>query len=125
MFFWLARLLSLDNQPTVHWVERLVSKSVAVAGQLLWALALRLKLKHTLPLTPLHIKGAENAITNILSCSFGSDTRYFCVDDGELTNLFNSKFPLPDQSSCNVFRPSWKICMRVISVLRMNTSSVD
>ncbi len=84
-----------------------------------------LKLKHASPLTPLHIKGTENAITDIPSCSFGSNPAYFCKTDNDLKNLFNSKFPLPHQRSWNVFRPSWKISMRVISVLRMNISTAD
>ena len=46
-----------DNQPTVHWVKRMASKSSAVAGQLIRALALRLKLNRVSPLTPMHIKG--------------------------------------------------------------------
>ena len=103
-----------DNQPTVHWVHRLAAKSSAVAGHLLQALALRSKLKHASPLTPLHIKGMENAITDIPSRSFGSNCAYFCKTDDDLKNLFNLKFPLPHHQSWNVFRPSWKISMRVI-----------
>jgi len=114
-----------DNQPTVHWVQRLTSKSSAVAGQLLRALALRLKLKEASPLTPLHIRGIENAITDIPSRSFGSNPAYFCETDDDLKKLFNSKFPLPNQTSWNVYQLSLRTSMRVISILRMNTSSAD
>lgn len=61
-----------DNQPTVSWVEQLASKSSQVAGQLLRALALQLKQKEAAPLTPFHIRGVENAITDIPLRSFGS-----------------------------------------------------
>jgi len=114
-----------DNQPTVHWVERLASKSSAVAGQLLRALALRLKLKAASPLTPQHIRGIENAITDIPSRSFGSNPAYFCETDADLKPLFDSKFPLPNQNSWTVYQPSLRISMRVISVLRMTTTSAD
>jgi len=60
-----------DNQPTVSWVRRMASKSSVVAGQLIRALALRLKVKGASPLTPLHISGVQNAMTDIPSRSFG------------------------------------------------------
>lgn len=43
-----------DNQPTVHWVQLLASKSSAVVGQLLRALALRLT-----PDAPSHHRNRE------------------------------------------------------------------
>jgi len=46
-----------DNQPTVHWVQHMASKSSDVAGQLLRALALRMKMDGVSPLTPLHVAG--------------------------------------------------------------------
>jgi len=65
-----------DNQPTVSWVQRLASKSSVVAGQLVRALALRLKTTGASLLTPLHIAGVENAITDIPSRSFGSVNKW-------------------------------------------------
>lgn len=40
-----------DNQPTVHWVQQMASKSSAVMVQLIRVLELRLKLKQVSPLT--------------------------------------------------------------------------
>ena len=54
-----------DNQPTVSWVDRLVSKGSKVAGQLIRALALRLSMSGVSPITTLHIRGIENAMTDI------------------------------------------------------------
>ena len=48
-----------DNSPTVHWVRRLAARGSLVAGQLLRALALRLKTSKVSPLTPLHIQGEK------------------------------------------------------------------
>ena len=64
-----------DNSPSVHWVQRLAAKHSAVAMQMVRALALRLHLLHTSPLTPLYIAGKKNALTDIPSRSFGSKPR--------------------------------------------------
>jgi hypothetical protein len=66
-------LFSSDNSPTVSWVRRLAAKGSLVAGELLRALALRMKQKQVSPLTTLHIAGQKNAMTDIPSRSFGSE----------------------------------------------------
>ena len=109
-----------DNQPTVHWVQRMASKSSAVAGQLLRALALRLKMKGAAPLTPLHIAGEENAMTDIPSSSFGSVPKWHCKNDTDLLHLFNTKFPIP-QSSWTVFHPT----NAIFFVLRMQDTTME
>jgi hypothetical protein len=114
-----------DNSPTVGWVTRLASKSSKVAAQLIRALALRLKMREAAPLTALHISGVENAITDVPSRSFGSETKWHCRSDDELLTLFNSKFPLPNQTSWTVFSPSSDLFMKVCSVLRMKPSSLE
>ena len=67
-----------DNSPTVGWVKRLASRGLLVAIQLVQSLALWLKKAGASPLTPLHIAGEENAITDIQLLSFGSNTSLFC-----------------------------------------------
>ena len=114
-----------DNSPTVHWVERMASKKSRVAMQLIRALALRLQLNKASPLTPLHISGVHNAMTDIPSRSFGSEPKWFCKTDKDLRTLFDTLFPLPQQASWTVFQPSREICMRVISALRMKVSTTD
>jgi hypothetical protein len=107
-----------DNSPTVHWVERLASRHSQVAMQLIRALALRLKIRNASPLTPLHIAGVQNSITDIPSRSFGSNPKWHCHTDWDLLTLFNSMFPLPSQASWSVFQISSDISIRVISILR-------
>ena len=114
-----------DNQPTVSWVKRLAAKSSLIAGQLLRALVLRMKKRGTSPLTPLHIPGPQNQMTDIPSRSFGSEPKWHCIDDSDLLTLFNNKFPLPKQASWTVFRPSKEICMKVLSVLRMKGTTME
>ena len=114
-----------DNQPTVSWVERLAAKSSAVAGQLVRALALRLKKKGVSPLTMLHIAGEENAMTDIPSRSFGSAKKWHFKSDSDLLQYFNKNFPLPNQASWTVFRPSSAVCTKILSVLRMQDTSMD
>jgi hypothetical protein len=84
-----------DNSPTVHWVQRLASQQSPIAMQLLRALALRLHINRASPLTPLHISGVHNAMTDIPSRSFGSEPKWFCQTDADLRTLFNTLFPLP------------------------------
>jgi hypothetical protein len=114
-----------DNSPTVHWVQRMAAKHSAIAMQLVRALALRLQLKWASPLTTLHIAGVDNAITDIPSRSFGSEQKWFCPSDTDLLRLFNTSFPLPHQGLWNVYHVSSKIATRLISVLRMQVSTLD
>ena len=114
-----------DNSPTVHWVHRMAAKQSKVAMQLIRALALRLQVTQASPLTPLHISGIHNAMTDIPSRSFGSEPKWFCNTNEDLRSLFNTLFPLPSQESWNVFQPSAAICTKVISVLRTKVSTTD
>jgi hypothetical protein len=114
-----------DNSPTVSWVDRLATRSSAVALQFLRALALRLQQARTSPLTSLHIPGNQNAITDIPSRSFGSEPKWLCNSDDDLRSLFNRTFPLPLQASWNVYRIAPTLCTRVISILRMQVSTMD
>jgi hypothetical protein len=114
-----------DNSPTVHWVQRLAAKHSTVAMQLVRALALRLQLQHTSPLTPLHIAGKKNALTDIPSRSFGSEPTWFCESDTDLSTLFNASFPLPNQASWTVYQPSSKIATRLISTLQTKVFTLD
>jgi hypothetical protein len=59
-----------DNLPTVSWVEKMASRKSRIAAQLIRALALRLNIKQTCPLTPVHIPSVENALTDITSRLF-------------------------------------------------------
>ena len=114
-----------DNSPTVHWVQRLAAKHSTVAMQLVRALALWLQITKASPLTPLHIAGVSNSMTDIPSRSFGSEPKWHCKTDGALLTLYNSSFPLPNQASWNVYRPSSAITTRVTSILRMKLFTAD
>ena len=114
-----------DNTPTVGWAQRLASKRSVVAGVLVQALAMRMKAAGVSPITPLHIKGAENYLGDIPSRSFGSEPKWHCRDDSELLTMFNNLFPLPSQNSWTVFRVTKKVFTRVCSVLQMKGTSVD
>ena len=87
-----------DNQPIFLWVRQMIAKSSLIAAQLLRALALQLKLKNVSPLTPLHIQGKENSITDIPSRSFGSDPTWYCKTDADLLTLFNNNSPSPSSN---------------------------
>lgn len=89
------------------------------------ALAPRLKTQNTSPLTPLHIAGVQNAMTDIPSRSFGSIPKWQCLKDSHLLTVFNSMFPLPSQASWNVFQISSAISTRVIFILQTKDFSMD
>ena len=103
----------------------MASKSLVVAGQLLRALALRLRLKGASPLTPLHIAGKQTAMTDIPSRSFGGVAKWHCKDDTDLVTLFNKKFPLPSQASWTAFHLTKEICTKLLSVLRMEDTTME
>ena len=71
------------------------------------------------PLTPLHIAGEENSISDIPSRSFGDPEEWFCADDFILRDKMDSLFSLPNQASWSVFQLSSKVFMCVTSVLQM------
>ena len=114
-----------NNSPTVGWIRRLASKRSKVAAQLIRAIALRIKKRGAAPLTTLHIRGVENAITDVPSRSFGSEPKWHCQSNSQLLTLFNKKIPLPKQTSWTVFQPSNALFMKVCSVLRMQPSSLE
>lgn len=114
-----------DNSPTVYWTRKLASKSSVIAGQLIRALALRLKVSQAPPLSTLHVAGDANAMTDIPSRSFGDPAKWFCETDIELLSLYSREFPLPPQLSWNVYRINTKISSRIVSILRMQHFSMD
>jgi hypothetical protein len=103
----------------------MVARGSLVASQLLLILALCLKMKRTSQLTLLHILGPRNRMAHIPPCLFGSKHKWHCKSDEDLLTLFNSEFPLSNQQSWTVFRPSTDIFMKVLSVLRMQQTAMD
>ena len=117
--------LFCDNSPTVAWVRRMAAKGSRVAGLLLMALALRMKVRATSPLTTLHIAGEQNSIADIPSRSFGGTPQWHCKTDEEFLKLFNSNFPLPNQHSWTLFQIPSALTTRVISILLMKGSGME
>ncbi len=114
-----------DNTPTVSWVKCLSSHHSIVAASLVAALALWLKTHRCCPLTPQHIRGKDNTITDIPSRSFGTKPQWHFKTDIELCTFFNSHFPLPNQTSWNVFQIHSDVAMHVISILRTKHFLLD
>jgi hypothetical protein len=108
-----------NNSPTVGWVQRLATRGSLVLANIIRELALHLKLHGTCPITPLHIAGEENSMTDIPSRLFGSKKKWHCKTNDELLTLFNFLFPIPNQTFWTVFQLSYAIGMRVTSLLLM------
>lgn len=106
-----------DNDPSVHWLERMSSKKSLVASRLLRILAIRMRYCRASPLTPLHIPGIHNRIADIPSRSYGYKKEWHYESDTEFLHFFNSIFPLPQQGSWQLFILRNTIASRVISLL--------
>ncbi len=106
-----------DNSPTVSWVERLASTHSRIAAHLIWALTLHLKINKCCLITPFHISGSKNAMTDTPPWLFGSISQYF-INDLDLLTFINLMFPPPNQQLWMVFCPSCEIGMRMSFVLR-------
>jgi hypothetical protein len=113
-----------DNEATVVRIGKMKSKAAVGAG-LMRILSLRLKYKKVSPLTPLHIEGKRNMITDVPSRSFGSNPAWHWKTNDEFLTNFNSMFPLPQQNSWSLFDLSLEIFMRVVCVLRMKASTLE
>ncbi len=114
-----------DNSPTIGRVTRLASKWSLVAKHLVQTLALRLEIQRACPLTPIHIEGKCNAISDVPSQSFGSNPTWKCDTDADLLTLFNPMFPLPHQNLWTVFHLNCKVVTRVISALQTTHFALD
>ena len=108
-----------NNSLLVSWVTKMASKKLRVAAQLLRALALQLNIKQSCPITPIHIPGIKNTLTDIPSWLFGSVPEWHCTSNDKLLTLFNSQFPLPNQASWTIFQFDTGVTTRVISALQM------
>jgi hypothetical protein len=108
-----------DNFPMVSWVDKMALQRLCIAAQLVRTLALQLNIKRTCLLTPVHITGVENALTDIPSCSFGNVKEWECKTDNDLLTLFNQKFPLPNQALWTVFPFCIGMTTHMTSTLRM------
>ncbi len=114
-----------NNLPMVGWVRRLATRGSLVSAHLIRVLALRLKLKGTCLLTPLHIAGEENSMMDIPLRSFRSEPEWLCKSNHDLLTLYDTLFPLPNQNSWTVFQISYAVGMRVTSVLQMKDFTLD
>ncbi len=114
-----------NNLLTVGWVRRLATRGSLVLAHLIRALALRLKLKGTCPITPLRIAGKENSMTDIPLRSFGSEPKWLCKSNPELLTLFNTLLPFPNQNSGTVFQIFYAVGTRVTSVLQTKDFTLD
>ena len=114
-----------DNSPTVGWVRKMTSSKSKIAAALLRILAVRLERVQASPLTPLHIPGDENAITDIPSRSFGRKAKWHCETDTDFLTLFDSKFPLPSQNCWTLYHLPNEITSKLISVLLTQRSEPE
>ena len=117
--------LNLYQHPTVEWVRRLDIRGSPMLAHLIQAIALRLKLNGTCTITPLHIAGKENSMTDIPSRLFGSNPKWLCKTNTDLLTMFNNLFPLPTQDSWTVFQLTYVTGVQVTSILLTTDSTLE
>ena len=108
-----------DNSSTVSWVSHMSSKRSAVGQHLTRALALRYTTNHSSPLAPMPIRGIHNKMADLASRSFrdtGTAGNYNLTDHALLTK-FNAEFPLTQEASWLMLRPSKKLNSLVFASL--------
>ena len=64
-------------------------------------------------------------MTDNPSRSFGSVTKWHCETEADLLLLFNKNSPLPNQASWTVFQPTKEVCMKLLSVLQMEDTTME
>ena len=118
-------VLLSDNSPSVAWVDRMASKRSNAAGELLRILVYRLNATRAYPITPLHIPGRHNRISDIPSRSFGYKKEWEFKCDHEFLTFFNAQFPLPDQNCWQMCQPSTKVSSRICHALLTPGSGIQ
>ena len=105
-----------NNSLSVHWVYWMAAKISSIVMEILRALEFQIYAQQASPLTPLHIPGVANTLSDIASLSFGSNF-WECATDTDLQHLFNAFFPLPTQQSWSILCLSSAIAKKLTSVL--------
>jgi hypothetical protein len=105
-----------DNTSAVAWAYRLRTSKSRIAGRLLRLLSIRIHSRQASNLLPMNIAGEENIMADVVSRAF-KDGKYFSASSN-LTDHFNSHFPLPQNYSWREFHMPKEIISHVISCLR-------
>jgi hypothetical protein len=104
-----------DNISAVAWTRKLRTSKSKVAGRLLRLLGLRVHKRQASSLMPLHIAGTNNVMADIVSRAF-KDGSFFHVKHN-LTDYFNTHFPLKKQTSWTEFQIPTRLVSLVMSCL--------
>ena len=113
-----------DNTPTVAWMNKLSASHSPIAGQLMQALAMCIHMNKASPLTSHSIAGIDNKLADMATRTFHRNTathKTFAIPDDNFLHLFNSTFPLQNNSWCS-FCLSSKLTLLVFSELRGKAS---
>ena len=111
-----------DNTPIVSWTNKLSASSSPVAGCLTHALAMQIHINEASPLTSLSTASVDNQMANIASRTFHHNTAtpnaFAIFSNDDFLHLFNSTFPLQDNSWHNFHLIYSRVTFLVFSELR-------
>ena len=105
-------------------MNKLSASRSPIAGQLTQALAMHIHVNEASPLISHSIASVDNTLADMTSQTFHRNTathETFTLPDDDFLHLFNSTFPLHDNSWCS-FRLSSKLTSLVVSELRGKAS---
>ena len=112
-----------DNTSAVSWAAKLRTSKSIPAARLLRLLGLRIRTMQASSLVPMRIAGSDNTMADIASRAF-NDGKFFHAHN-DLTQYFNSHFPLPQQASWTVFQITKRMLLPVISCLLGEQSPME
>ena len=108
-----------DNSTTVSWASRMAAKHSPIGMEFSRALALRYCSTQSSPLAPMALAGKHNRMADLANRSFhAGGAGNYNLDDFEFLTKFNLDFPLTQESSWLLLRPSNKLKSLVFAVLR-------
>jgi len=102
-----------NNLPMVAWTSHLISSKDTVTAHLLHALTLHMLTCQASPLTPFHLPGTANQMTDFASCSFTTLPK-----NHAFLTKFPSLFPLPQDVLWHLFQPHSSTTGKVFSALQ-------
>jgi hypothetical protein len=103
-----------DNMSAVIWTQKLRTSSSPVAGRLLRLIGMCIHARQSSGLTPVHIAGDDNQMSDVISRSF-KHGKFFHAQNN-LTSYFNVHFPLQEHSWTEFHLPK-ELTALVISCL--------
>ena len=115
--------MNCDNSGTVSWTNKYRTSSSLAAARMLRILCLRLHKRRAAPGLVTGISGDDNTLADDASRSFNKESAHY-IPPHQLTSLFNSRFPLPQNHSWKEWTLAPELVSKVMQCLLGDSSKV-